>query len=281
MTLMWSVAPLNIGKEYYEGDIGTINKLTGEYTAPLTISGEYIQVKVTVADEHSDATSVALVSISKDSIQIVPRKFKVDEDGGELRFKALSHNKTEVTRTMPANSVSSCERDPIISDQWIFKAGKLPFFDPENPDWGTVAFLLEEVTFSTALTTKTAVALIVSKTQAFELSYTLSDDKKTAQFRATANGRPQICDWVKLIGPGAMSETGAYTFDPESEDEQSIIVHAVLQGNDSYSTADFFSFTNLELMTQQIRSGNAPACVPCDIDAMERHNRINRNLYIK
>ena len=90
-----------------------------------------------------------------------------------------------------------------------------------------------------------------------------------------------MCNWVKLIGPGVMSETGVYTFDPESNDEQSIIVNATLQVNYSFSTADFFSFTNLELISQQIRSGNAPACVPCDIDAMERHNRINRNLYIK
>jgi hypothetical protein len=281
MTLIWSVAPLNTGKEYYEGDIGTINRLTGEYTAPLTITGDYIQVKVTVADEHSDTTSVALVSISKDSIQIVPRKFKVDQDGGELRFKALSHNKTEVTRTMPANSVSSCERDPGIIDQWIFKAGKLPFVDPEYPEYGTVAFHLEEVTFSTALATKTAVALVVSKTQSFELSYTLSDDKKTALFIAKLRGVSKECEWVKLIGPGSMSKEGVYTFDPESDDDQSIIVNASLIADPSFSTADFFSFTNLELLTQQIRSGNAPACVPCDIAAMERHNRINRNLYIK
>ena len=182
---------------------------------------------------------------------------------------------------MPANSVSSCERDPGIIDQWIFKAGKLPLVDPENPDWGTVAFLLEEVTFSTALATKTAVALVVSKTQSFELSYTLSGDKKTALFIAKSRGVPKECEWVKLIGPGSMSKEGVYTFDPESDDDQSIIVNASLIADPSFSTADFFSFTNLELLTQQIRSGNAPACVPCDIDAMERHNRINRNLYIK
>lgn len=78
-----------------------------------------------------------------------------------------------------------------------------------------------------------------------------------------------------------MSKEGVYTFDPESDDDQSIIVNASLIADPSFSTADFFSFTNLELLTQQIRSGNAPACVPCDIAAMERHNRINRNLYIK
>ena len=279
--LKWSVAPLSTSKGYSEGGIGSINELTGVYTAPLSITGEYIQVKVTVKDTDSDASSVALVSITKDSIQIVPRKFKVDEDGGGLRFKALSHNKAEVTRTMPVNSVSSCERDPAIMDQWIFTAGKLPFIDPEHPEWGVVSYLLEEVSFSVGSSTKTAIALVVSKSQSLVLSYTLSDDKKTAQFGATASGRPQICDWVLLYGPGAMSETGVYTFDPESDEEQSIIVNAVFKDNDAFSATDFFSFNDLELLTQQIRAGNAPHVVPCDIAEMERYNQTNRNLYIK
>ena len=278
--LIWSVAPLSSSKGHSEGGIGTINESTGVYTAPTSIAGKYIQVKVTVKDANSDATSVALVSISKVSIQIVPGKFKVDQDGGQLRFKAVSHNKAEVTLTMPAHSVSTCARDPDVNDQWIFTAGKLPYIDPEHPDYGTVNYLLEKLVFSTGLTTGTAVALIVSKTQSFTLSYTLSDDKKTAQFVAISNGAPKQCSWTQLFGPGAMSEAGVYTFDPETEEEQTIIVNATFIVEPSFSTCDFFSFTNLGLLTQQIRAGNAPHIVPCDIDEMERFNKINRNRYI-
>ena len=141
---------------------------------------------------------------------------------------------------MPAHSVSTCARDPNVNDQWIFTAGKLPYIDPEHPDYGTVNYLLEKLVFSTGLATGTAVALIVSKTQSFTLSYTLSDDKKTAQFVAISNGAPKQCSWTQLFGPGAMSEAGVYTFDPETEEEQTIIVNATFIVEPLFSTCDFF-----------------------------------------
>ncbi|MFJ7883403.1 hypothetical protein ACIQYF_07800 [Pseudomonas sp. NPDC096917] len=279
-SLTWSVAPLSASKEHLVADIGEMDPTTGRYKAPATIPGEFLQVKVTVLDKDSGAESVALVSISKDSIQIVPRKFKVTDGGGTLRFKALSHNKSEITREMPENSISTCEKDPNVSDQWVFTAGTLPFLDPAHPENGTVSYVLEEIKFSTELDTKSALALVVSKSQALVLNYKVSEDKKTAELTASAMGVVKPCHWVKLYGPGTLSEDGLYTFDYESEEEQSIIVNASLVVDPMFSSTDVFIFDHLEPMTQQIRAGNAPAAVVCDIEAMERHNRINRKLNI-
>lgn len=279
-SLTWSVAPLSASKEHLVDDIGEIDATTGRYKAPSKIPGEYLQVKVTVSDNDSSAQSIALVSISKDSIQIVPRKFKVTEGGGTLPFKAVSHNKSEITRSMPDNSISTCEKDPDVIDQWVFTAGKLPLRDSDHPEYGTVAYVLEEIVFSTELSTKTALALVLPKSQSFVLGYKVSEDKKTAEFTALSMGMEKSCNWVKLYGPGELSKDGVYTFDHESEEEQSIIVNASLALDASFSATDVFIFDDLEPLTQQIRAGNAPAAVTCDIKAMEWLNRINRKLNI-
>ncbi|NMY39640.1 MULTISPECIES: hypothetical protein [unclassified Pseudomonas] len=252
--LKWTVEPLADSKGLMALDFGSINERTGLYTAPSEVGGDgFLQVKVTVIDEPTQAKCFALLSVFHQSILVSPEFFKVSFDS-QFPVRAVAHDKSLLTPVLPTDTDGKIAPSETEMNVWIYSPGPRPA--------PTVGYKLERIEFESEGngSTGTAVALCLASGLIL-MNYDVCDVPGTYEFYgvSSGSGNKKKGKWELLDGPGAIdADTGIYTCDPQ-EPEPTIILHGLFNDGEDIGVDVFKLDPTGKSLATLIRRGEHPS----------------------
>lgn len=216
------------------GEVGTIDRDTGLYTAPALadIPGTFIRVRITAEDLHSKYSSSAMVTVVVRDITVNP----------VVQTCGASTADTLFTRTLSANTLG----EGIL--EWKVKrgTGTIPpraGADRENtftaglknPDLeGT--FTIDEIEVKNIATDKTQSSFVVVTHFSAELTVTIdlaqSDFPNGKAKLIAKDNRDRIVTaiWKVAEGNGSIDSNGVYTGNPDGQQRFAIVTAHTMDG---------------------------------------------------
>lgn len=252
--IKWTVEPLADSKGSLAVDFGSIDELTGLYSAPSEVGGDgFIQVKVKARHEPTNATSFALLSVFHISIMTFPIMFKMSF-GSEFPVQAIAHDKSVLNPTWSSSPVGDLVASTTEPNFWIYHSGPMP--DDYLP------YRLDTITFkSVANGSTTVVKVLVVTSSLMKMGYDPLVEPGTYKFYGISgsSGANKEGKWELLDGPGKIDiDTGIYTCDPNDMNPE-IMLKGLFYDGEEIGVDIFKLGSNTASLSNLIRKGQHPA----------------------